>query len=128
MTEAAGQKTERSRGLTPGNWIAIAAISATVLGGILGGVLSVALREHNARITNIESTTTRIAAYQAELAGTLKAINERMNGMEQRSEERQNAMEQRFDERLSRIERSIERVIEIHIAGTAPAATTPPGE
>ena len=41
--------------LTPGHWIAIATIAVAVL----GGVISVALGEHNARLENVGTRLTR---------------------------------------------------------------------
>ena len=98
--------------LTPGNWVAIAAIAITVLGGVLGGVLSVALGEHNRRIAGIETgqdqlvaAQAELAASQAELGGDMKALNERLT-----------SIDQRFTERFDRIEASIERLLQLHIA------------
>lgn len=105
--------------LTPGNWVAIAAIAVTVLGGVLGGVLSVALAEHNRRIAGIETgqdqlvaaqaelaaSQAELAASQAELGGDMKALNERLT-----------SIDQRFTERFDRMEASIERLLQLHMA------------
>ena len=50
--------------LTPGHWIAIATIAV----GVLGGVISVALGEHNARLGNVATTMNTIAEAQARMA------------------------------------------------------------
>ena len=106
------EKSERTTGLTPGHWIAIATIAVAVLGGMLGWALS----EHNTRLANVESATrniaeaqTRAAETQARTEGEIKAIHERLDG---------------FDERLDRIETGIDRLIQLHLDAetTQPAA------
>ena len=52
------------QGLTPGHWIAIATIAV----GVLGGVIGVALGEHNARLGNVETTMRTIAEAQTRMA------------------------------------------------------------
>ena len=114
MTDSsrASAAQDRPTRLTPGNWVAIAAITVTVLGGILGGVLSVALGEHNRRIAGIETgqdqlvaAQSQLAASQAELGGDMKALNERLT-----------SIDQRFTERFDRMEASIERLLQLHMA------------
>ena len=121
--------------LSPGNWVAIAAIVVTVL----GWVLSVALAEHNRRIAGIETDQGRLVTAQAELAtsqgrleGDMNALNERLTAMDQRITERFNQMDQRFterfdqmDQRFDRMEASIERLLQLHTRAdrdTAPTA------
>ena len=131
MTDTREDKATRGRGLAPGHWIAIATIAVAVL----GGVLSWALSEHNARLANVESATTNMAEGLARVEGSIKTINERLNGFEQRVDERFNRLETNIDERfnrletnsddrLDRIETNIDRLIQLHLqAGTAqPAA------
>ena len=49
--------------LAPGHWIAIATIAVVVL----GGVISVALSEHNARLENFGTRLSAIAGAQTQL-------------------------------------------------------------
>ena len=110
MTETPQGKMAPATGLTPGHWIAIATIAV----GILGGVISVALGEHNARVSNIETAITTVAETQARMAealvrmeGETKATRERVASFE---EQVNNRFDQN-DERLNRIETSIDRLI-----------------
>ena len=93
--------------LTPGHWIAIATISV----GVLGGVISVALGEHNARLGNVATTMNTIAEAQARMAeaqarmaealarteGELKTTQERLAGFEDRVDDRFDRIDDRFD-------------------------------
>ena len=126
MTEPKPETEPHGTGakLSPGNWVAIAAIVVTVL----GWVLSVALAEHNRRIAGIETDQGRLVTAQAELAtsqgrleGNMNALNERLTAMDQRITERFDQMDQRFD----RMEASIERLLQLHTRAdrdTAPTA------
>ena len=95
---------------------------------VLGGVLSWALSEHNARLSennarlaNVESATTSMAEGLARVEGSIKTINERLNGFEERVDERLNG----FDDRLDRIETNINRLIQLHLdAGTTQPASS----
>ena len=114
MTETPDDKTDRANELTPGHWIAIATIAV----GILGGVMSVALSEHNARISNIETAITTMAETQARMAealvrleGETKATRERVASFD---EQVNNRFDQN-DERLNLIETSIDRLIQLHL-------------
>ena len=58
------QRLNERNSLTPGHWIAIATIAV----GILGGVISVALGEHNTRIGNIETAMRTMTEAQTRMA------------------------------------------------------------
>ena len=118
MTETPQNKPDPSKGLTPGHWIAIATIAV----GILGGVISVALGEHNARISNIEAAVNTIAQTQARMVealgrmeGETKATRERLAGFEEQVNNRFDRIETSIDNRFDRIETSIDRLIQLHL-------------
>ena len=112
--------------LTPGNWVAIAAIAVTVLGGVLGGILSIALGEHNRRIAGIKTGQDQLVAAQAQLAGSqtalaasqaeLAASQAEFRGHMKAFNERLTSIDQRFTERFDRMEASIERLLQLHTA------------
>ena len=104
MTDTPQEKTAPAKGLTPGHWIAIATIAV----GILGGVINVALSEHNARISNIETAVNTIAQTLVRMEGESKATRERLAGFVEQVNERFN----QNDERLNRIETSIDRLVQ----------------
>ena len=116
MTETRQEKTDSANGLTPGHWIAIATIAV----GILGGVISVALGEHNARISNIETAITTMAESQGRIAEAVV----RMEGETKATGEQLARFEEQVNERFNRIEASIDRLIELHLDAqrTQPAA------
>ena len=134
MTETPQNKIDPAKGLTPGHWIAIATIAV----GILGGVISVALGEHNARISNIETAITTMAETQARMAealvrmeGETKATRDRLASFEEqvndrfeRIESRITGLEERVNDRFDRIEASIDRLIQLYLdaQATQPAA------
>ena len=96
------------RRLSPGNWVAIVAIAA----GILGWVLDGALGEHNRRIGGIEQRVAGLETGQqalarsvAEVSGNLKALGERFAAMDDGLDERFAAMDRRFDERFAAMDR-----------------------
>ena len=106
-TKTGSQEPEAAKRLTPGNWVAIAAIAVTVL----GWVLNVALEEHNLRVAGIETAQRELAAAQGELTasqirleGNMKALTERLT-----------AMDQRFTERFDRMETNIERILQVQL-------------
>ena len=109
--------------LTPGHWIAIATISV----GVLGGVISVALGEHNARLGNVATTMNTIAEAQARMAeaqarmaealarteGELKTTQERLAGFARKASSRRprNAWpDLRVDDRFDRIDDRFDRI------------------
>jgi septal ring factor EnvC (AmiA/AmiB activator) len=120
MTEEERQVEHRDtpRRLSPGNWIAIWTISATIIGSIIG----VALGEHNRRIGGIESDVqqietnlTTVVAGQAELRAEVRGIKGRLDAVD----ERLGRINQRFDEmdeRFDRLEASIEQLLQLHLA------------
>lgn len=116
MTDTPQEKLAPVKGLTPGHWIAIATIAV----GILGGVISVALSEHNARISNFETAITRMAETQARMAEALV----RMEGETKATREHLAGFEEQVNERFNRIEAGIDRLIELHLDAqrTQPAA------
>ena len=116
MTETRPGKTDSANGLKPGHWTAIATIAV----GILGGVTSVALGEHNARIGNIETAITRGAETQARMAEGLV----RTEGETKATREHLAGFKGQVNERFNRIEAGIDRLIELHLdaQGTQPAA------
>ena len=135
MTDSsrASAPQDTPRRLTPGNWVAIAAIAVTVLGGGLGGILSIALGEHNRRIAGIETGQDQLVAAQAQLAGSQAALagsqaelaasqaelavsQAELGGEMKALNERLNAIDQRFTERFDRMEASIERLLQLHMA------------
>ena len=123
MTETPEDKTDRANKLTPGHWIAIATIAV----GILGGVMSVALSEHNARISNIETAITTMAETQARMAAALVRMEAETKATRERVASFDEQVNNRFDqndERLNRIETSIDRLIQLHLDAqmTQPAA------
>ena len=75
--------------LTPGHWIAIAMIAVAVLGGILSSALS----EHNARLANVEAGTNDIAEALGRVEREIKPL----------------------DERLDRIESNIDSLVQLHL-------------
>lgn len=109
------------QGLTPGHWIAIATIAV----GVLGGVIGVALGEHNARLGNVETTMRTIAEAQARLVEAQARMAEvlaRMEGDAKASRERLAGFEEQVNARFDRIEASIDRLIELHLDAAAPPA------
>ena len=119
MTEAkaGAQEPEAAKRLTPGNWVAIAAIAVAVL----GWVLNVALEEHNLRVAGIETAQKELAAAQEKLAaaqGELTTSQVRLEGGMKALTERLTAMDQRFTERFDLMEASIERILQLQL-GTA---------
>ena len=71
-TKTRAQDPEAAKRLTPGNWVAIAAIAVTVL----GWVLNVALKEHNLRVAGIETAQRELAAAQGELTASQIRLEE----------------------------------------------------
>ena len=110
-----GATTMEAKQLSPGNWIAIWTISATIIGSIIG----VALGEHNRRIGGIESDVeqiennlTTMVSSQAEVRGQLAGLEKRVDAMNERLNGRLDEMDERFD----RLEANIERLLELHLA------------
>ena len=109
------------QGLTPGHWIAIATIAV----GVLGGVIGVALGEHNARLGNVETTMRAIAEAQARMAeaqGRMAEALARTEGDAKATQERLAGFEEQVNDRFDRIEASLDRLIQLHLnTDTQPA-------
>ena len=108
--------------LAPGHWIAIATVAVVVL----GGVISVALSEQNARLENaiagaqtrMSDTQEQIAEGLARMEGELETTQERLAGFEDRVYDRFDQVDDRFDnidDRFDRIDNTLDRLIQLNL-------------
>ena len=113
--------TERNS-LTPGHWIAIATISV----GVLGGVIGVALSEHNARLETVGTTMNTINEAQGRMAEAQARIAESLARAEveiRTTQERLARFEQEVGDRFDRIDDSLNRLIQLHLDAVTQPAT-----
>ena len=108
--------------LTPGHWIAIATIAV----GVLGGVISIALNEHNARLANLGTTMNTMAEAQARMVEEQARMAEaqaRTEAAIKGTQERLARFEEQVDDRFDDIGNSLDRLIQLHLDAVTQPAT-----